>query len=147
MKIFAVNAKGLSSPVNIKTSTVKETSRLPLLPPEQSKKQQCRISTLIPICHSLSGIFYDTNDQSPAVARPSRLEQTIFIVLASLAGLAFMVVITLLLCKFQCQVGGQRDGQASDGEIHTANTSTSPLSARELVEISLLHDSSDAEGK
>ena len=36
VKIVAVNAKGLSSPVNIKTSTVKETSRLPLLPPEQS---------------------------------------------------------------------------------------------------------------
>ena len=35
---------------------------------------------------------------------PSRLEQTIFIILASMAGLAFLVIITLLLCKFQCQV-------------------------------------------
>ena len=37
MKIFAVNAKGRSTSVDIKASTVKETSRLPLLPPEQSK--------------------------------------------------------------------------------------------------------------
>lgn len=38
VKIFAVNAKGRSPSVNLKASTVKETSRLPLLPPEQSKK-------------------------------------------------------------------------------------------------------------
>ena len=52
--------------------------------------------------------FYENNDlvyiSSPSPHRPSRLEQTIFIVLASLAGLAFIVIITLLLCKFQCQV-------------------------------------------
>ena len=64
-----------------------------------------------------------------------------------MAGVAFMVVITLLLCKFQCQVGGQHASHGSDGEIHTANTSTSPLSARELVEISLLHNSNDVDGK
>ena len=43
---------------------------------------------------------------SPAhsAGRTTRLEQTIFLVLASLAGVAFMVIITLLLCRFQCQV-------------------------------------------
>ena len=38
MRIFAANAKGKSNVVNLKVSTVKETSRLPLLPPEQSKR-------------------------------------------------------------------------------------------------------------
>ena len=37
VKVFAVNAKGRSAAVTMKTSTVKETSRLPLLPPEQSE--------------------------------------------------------------------------------------------------------------
>ena len=50
VKIFAVNAKGLSSPVNIKTSTVKETSRLPLLPQEQSNKHS-QDSAIIEICY------------------------------------------------------------------------------------------------
>ena len=37
VKVVAVNAKGRSAAVTMKTSTVKETSRLPLLPPEQSE--------------------------------------------------------------------------------------------------------------
>ena len=83
----------------------------------------------------------------PVASRPSRLEQTIFIVLASLAGLAFVVIITLLLCKFQCQVGDSNSnrGSGDNCEVHTATTSTSPLSARELVEISLLHTNNDAD--
>jgi len=131
VKIFAVNAKGRSSSVDIKASTVKETSRLPLLPPEQS--------------------FYDNSDMvyinPPVPNRPSRLEQTIFIVLASLAGLAFIVIITLLLCRFQCQMGDNSSnrGSSDNCEVHTATTSTSPLSARELVEISLLHTNSEAD--
>ena len=81
--------------------------------------------------------------------------------LASLAGLAFIVIITLLLCKFQCQVrivfslytlylfsaqvgGGARSLREGEAGVHTATTSTSPLSARELVEISLLR-SADTE--
>ena len=52
--------------------------------------------------------FYDGQDtlryESGHTNSPTRLEQTIFIILASLAGLAFLVVISLLLCKFQCQV-------------------------------------------
>ena len=60
------------------------------------------------ILHNVPSDFYENNDlvyiSSPSPHRPSRLEQTIFIVLASLAGLAFIVIITLLLCKFQCQV-------------------------------------------
>ena len=39
VRIFAANAKGKSNVVNLKVSTVKETSRLPLLPPEQSKRE------------------------------------------------------------------------------------------------------------
>ena len=96
---------------------------------------------------------------SPSPHRPSRLEQTIFIVLASLAGLAFIVIITLLLCKFQCQVQleafyfntfdfaqvGGSSGSVREAEagVNTATTSTSPLSARELVEISLLHSAEE----
>jgi len=123
VKIFSENAKGRSSEVSLKASTVKETSRLPLMPPEQSG-------------------FYDNSDltfvNSPTAHRPSRLEQTIFIVLASLATLAFIVIITLLLCKFQCQVGSSRGSGGDNVLTTTATTSTSPLSARELVEISLL---------
>lgn len=50
--------------------------------------------------------FYDTPGV-PYLSKPNspgQLEQTVFIVLASVAGLAFIVIITLLLCKFQCQV-------------------------------------------
>jgi len=123
VKIYAENAKGRSTVKKLKASTVKETSRLPLLPPEQS--------------------FYDTPGV-PYLSKPNspgRLEQTVFIVLASVAGLAFIVIITLLLCKFQCQVGGHSISRG----VPTATSSTSPLSARELVEISLLQET-DAEG-
>lgn len=118
LKIYAENAKGRSAIVKLKASTVKETSRLPLLPPEQS--------------------FYDTPGV-PYLSKPNspgQLEQTVFIVLASVAGLAFIVIITLLLCKFQCQVGGHGIRRG----VPTATSSTSPLSARELVEISLLQE-------
>ena len=37
-------------------------------------------------------------------ASPGLLEQTLFVLLASLAGLAFLVVIGLLLCKFQVDI-------------------------------------------
>ena len=104
MRIFAANAKGKSNVVNLKVSTVKETSRLPLLPPEQSKRECWPASP--PHCR-YSG-FYDGQDtlryEGSHTKSPTRLEQTIFIILASLAGLAFLVVISLLLCKFQCQV-------------------------------------------
>ena len=46
VRIFAANAKGKSNVVNLKVSTVKETSRLPLLPPEQSKRE-CYLSCLV----------------------------------------------------------------------------------------------------
>ena len=66
--------------------------------------------------HSSPG-FYDPTElvyspaHSPAhsAGRTTRLEQTIFLVLASLAGVAFMVIITLLLCRFQCQVVTARE--------------------------------------
>ena len=38
MKIFAQNPKGKSITVELKASTIKETSRLPLLPSEPSMK-------------------------------------------------------------------------------------------------------------
>jgi len=118
LKIYAQNAKGRSSVVKLKASTVKETSRLPLLPAEQS--------------------FYDTPEDTylKKPGYPGRLEQTVFIVLASVAGLAFILIISLLLCKFQCQIG--RLG-ISRG-VPTATSSTSPLSALELVEISFLQE-------
>ena len=107
VRIFAANAKGKSNVVNLKVSTVKETSRLPLLPPEQSKRERERERVLPPPSLRYSG-FYDGQDtlryEGSHTKSPTRLEQTIFIILASLAGLAFLVVISLLLCKFQCQV-------------------------------------------
>ena len=48
VRIYAVNAKGKSIAVNMKASTVKETSRLPLLPPEQSKNAET-VSHLISV--------------------------------------------------------------------------------------------------
>ena len=108
VRIFAANAKGKSNVVNLKVSTVKETSRLPLLPPEQSKRESvvCVVQPP-PLILRYSG-FYDGQDtlryEGGHTKSPTRLEQTIFIILASLAGLAFLVVISLLLCKFQCQV-------------------------------------------
>ena len=50
--------------------------------------------------------FYDTPEDTylKKPGYPGRLEQTVFIVLASVAGLAFILIISLLLCKFQWQV-------------------------------------------
>ena len=71
----------------------------------------CKMVIATLTLHSSPG-FYDPTElvyspaHSPAhsAGRTTRLEQTIFLVLASLAGVAFMVIITLLLCRFQCQV-------------------------------------------
>ena len=67
----------------------------------------CNVQPPASITPSYSG-FYDGQEtlryDSGHTPSPTRLEQTIFIILASLAGLAFLVVISLLLCKFQCQV-------------------------------------------
>ena len=71
----------------------------------------CKMVIATLTLHSSPG-FYDPTElvYSPALSpahsagRTTRLEQTIFLVLASLAGVAFMVIITLLLCRFQCQV-------------------------------------------
>ena len=49
--------------------------------------------------------FYDTPDMDYTNTKNSpSVEQTVFIILASVAGLAFILIISLLLCKFQCTV-------------------------------------------
>jgi len=113
VKIHSSNAKGRSGEVKMKASTVKETFRLPLLPPDQGNE------------------FLETPGSVPyQTSSPGMLEQTLFILLASLAGVAFLVVLGLLLCKFQVGPGGL-------GGVVTVTSGTSPLSARELVEISM----------
>ena len=67
------------------------------------------------------------------IHQQSNIHQTIFIVLVSSASVAFVFIISLILCKFQCQIGSVTP------TVKTVTSSSSPLSARALVQMSLGH--------
>ena len=160
VKIFAVNAKGRSPSVNLKASTVKETSRLPLLPPEQSIKlkplfysKQCSSRFLWeqwsclhqlpkPAPAQQAGADHLHRTGQPGGPRLHR-DHHPAAVQVPVPGPDSFLLTSLYLSS--AQVGGGA-GSLREGEagVHTATTSTSPLSARELVEISLLR-SADTE--